>query len=207
MRAPYRISEAESGGDRSLVMSLTQRRALSYVPRIVGQALFMVLLPVLAAIASPPIGLALAACGVAWIVWDTRRCVRGELVHMSVRATSFTVRVGDGPTLEVPLSRIVDVRLDSKVVHHLVGQRADGINTAIVGGPTMASDASRIELVLSDRTLFLGEERASHGLALESLRAIRLFLRRNGWVPKDERAAEEPATKRQKKKRPHTRTP
>ena len=199
MNAPYRGSEEQSGGERSLAMSLTQKRALAHVPRVVGQAWFIVLLPILVAMTAPLAALALAACGVAWIVFDTRRRLRGDMIHMSVQATSLTVRVGGGSTLEAPLSDVLDVRLDSKVVHQSVGQRADGINAAIASGPTMASDASRVELVLSDRTLILCEEHTSHGLALESLRAIRLFLRRNGWIPEDERAAEEPEPEPRKK--------
>ncbi len=109
--------------------------------------------------------------------------------------------------MQLPLSSLLDVRLDSKVVHKAIGHaRADGLNTvfgpAIAGGPTFESDECRLELVLDGRPpITLGDERAPRGHALDIMRTMRLFLRRNGWVPEDERpGAAEPTPKKKSKK-------
>lgn len=129
---------------------------------------------------------------VAVAIWMYRR-------HKRVATTpTYTLRVEGGNLhihaagARVPrtvrLDDLLEVSLDSKTVERL--QEASGgfpelrfINSTIA--PPVEN--ARIELELLDESIFLTEHHTSYLDASEWFGKIRRFLRKNGWVPEDER--------------------
>jgi hypothetical protein len=89
------------------------------------------------------------------------------------------------------LSHLADVALDVKTIERV----SDGggaipalrlIDSKV--GPKV--DTARIILVDGDgREVCLTEDYLPHSMATDSLGKIRVFLRKNGWIPEDEREA------------------
>jgi hypothetical protein len=108
------------------------------------------------------------------------------------RALRLTGAAFEDP-LSIELTDLLNVSLDTKTVQHV--EESPGpvpalrfINATV--GP--AVDTARIELVTADGPIYLTEHRTSHLDATEWLSAIRRFLRKNGWVPEDERKPARP---------------
>jgi hypothetical protein len=89
---------------------------------------------------------------------------------------------------EIRLADLYDVSLDSKTVER-VQESVGGIPELRFINSTVAPavDESRIELETRDGSIFLTEHRVSHLDASDWSNKIRRFLRKNGWVPEDER--------------------
>lgn len=97
------------------------------------------------------------------------------------------------PRALVPLADLSDVVLDTKTIQR------------VVEGPSMVAavryidtrtnpdvDVARIVLVERDgTTIRLGEKFLAHMDAVDSLGKIRVFLRKHGWLPDDERPADD----------------
>ena len=85
------------------------------------------------------------------------------------------------------------------------GTRADGLNTifgsAIPTGRSIQVDQSRIELVVKGRAepVLVNRDYISSTLAHENIRAIKVFLRKAGWLPADERPLEDRPKKKKNK--------
>jgi hypothetical protein len=98
-----------------------------------------------------------------------------------------------GPAFQQPrsveLNELLDVSLDTKTIQRLREATSPvpelRFLNQTVGGE---QDVTRIALEFRDETLFLTEDRVSHSEANEWFSKIRRFLRRNAWVPADERA-------------------
>lgn len=83
----------------------------------------------------------------------------------------------------------------------------DGLNSmfgpVIPDGRSIQVDQSRIQLVVKGREpVLLMNDRISSTLAHENIREIKVFLRKAGWLPVDERPLEDRPKK--KKKTPKT---
>jgi len=138
---------------------------------------------------SVPVALLVGGAGVVWHLWKRRRArvvpraklrVEGGVLHLSGLAFSSPIAL--------PLSELLDVYLDTKTIQRI--QENPGpipdlrfINATVSG----EMDTARIALELQNETYYLTEERLSHTDANEWFSKIRRFLRRNGWVPDDER--------------------
>jgi hypothetical protein len=89
---------------------------------------------------------------------------------------------------EISLQDLCDVSLDTKTIER-VQENPTGfpelrfINSTI--GPKI--DTARIELETRDGSIFLTEHRVSYLDSSEWANKLRRFLRRQGWVPEDER--------------------
>ena len=154
------------------------------------------------------IGLAgfVAALGGIWIWGDVRRR-KGNRVLFRTEAGRLHADVA--APLDIPLSKLLDVRLDTKATKKaLMVARADGLNTpfggAIPDGRSLDVDASRIELIVEGREpVLVSDEWVSSTLAHEHIRAIKVFLRKAGWLPLDERPLDDHPKKKKKKKTKH----
>ena len=140
--------------------------------------------------------------GCAWMFGDFRR--RGGK-RVIFRTEGNRLRVGTRVPVDIPLSKLLDVRLDTKAMKKsLMVARADGVNTifggALADGRSLDVDASRIELVIKSRDpVLVSDEWVSSILAHEHLRTIKVFLRKAGWLPFDERPLEDRPKKKTKK--------
>jgi hypothetical protein len=141
--------------------------------------------------------------GCIWMFGDLRQ--RGGR-RVLFRTEGKRLHVSTRIPVDVPLSKLLDVRLDTKSTKKaLMVARADGLNTpfggAIPDGRSLDVDASRIELVIRGRDpVLVSDEWVSTILALEHIREIKVFLRKAGWLPLDERPLEDRPKKNKKQK-------
>jgi hypothetical protein len=148
------------------------------------------------------VAIIVALLGLAWIARDVFR--RNDRVV--IRTEGERVHFGLAKPLEVSFARLLDVRLDTKTTSkQLAHVRADGLNSIFGGigssGRSIQVDQSRIELVVKGRSepVLLSEEWASSTLTHETIRAIKVFLRKAGWLPLDERPLDDRPKKKKKK--------
>jgi len=140
---------------------------------------------------SVALGVCAAGATIAWPLIQQRRSksrpratfrIEGELLLLSGAAFPVPRRV--------ELRHLEEVYLDTKTIQRLreapnpVPQLRFLNQT--VGGE---QDVSRIALEFANDTVFLTDERISHLEANESFAKIRRFLRKNGWIPLDERGS------------------
>lgn len=158
-------------------------------------AIYALLMPMLAAVAcamvfnSGAMGLLGGGLAIAWTYWQRRRAKVVPRARLRVDAGVLHLSGAAFPSeLAVPLEQLLDVYLDTKTIQRV--QENPGpipdlrfIN-ATVGGEI---DTARIALELQTETHFLTVEHVSHTDANEWFSKIRRFLRRQGWVPEDER--------------------
>lgn len=133
----------------------------------------------------------LTAFGMWWYRRRQRKLPRARLViHDSrLRVVDRSSRV----LFHVPLSELLEVELDTKTIQRVQeNTRADVLPAMRLAHATVgpATDIARIVLVTSTREFPLTEDQHSHSYAMEAFGEVRRFLRKHGWVPADERAAE-----------------
>jgi hypothetical protein len=172
---------------------------------LLGGVAAKIVITTVAAIIAQMFHLAAAAVvvllGFVWIWLDAARNPR-----IVIRTEGESVHFGLPKPLDIPFAKLLDVRLDTKTATKAVaGARADGLNTifgpAIPTGRSIQVDQSRIELVVKGRDpIRLSDEWASSTLAHENIRQIKVFLRKAGWLPADERPLEDRPKKKKKKK-------
>jgi hypothetical protein len=152
-------------------------------------------LPVMAAAilsvtVTPTAGLlGLVATG-AFFVWRWRR--RGDLdtLVMSIESGELVVTRGRRSLARLRLRDVEDVALDTKSIRPV--QEGGSAIPAVrfidsKVGPEI--DVARIVLVGEGQTVRLHEDHVAHMTATEWVGKIRVFLRKNGWVPLDEAGA------------------
>jgi hypothetical protein len=165
-----------------------------------GAILHTVVIPALAgtavaAVVSASAGLAAAAASCAAVVWWRRRTGGGLVLHVEDGVLHIHERRTHAPRATLRLIDLVDVALDTKS-EHLIQEGPSAIPAIAFAesriGPTI--DKARIVLrvaregmAAAERTFPLSNERGPHHEASEQLGRIRVFLRKNGWVPGDER--------------------
>ncbi len=114
-------------------------------------------------------------------------CIAVLIVLRKPREGRFVLRVDDGvlevtrergvaPAVKVALTELLDVTLDSQA--HNAGGR---------GGAAVRVRLS-LERKLPDAPIFVPEERVTPLEAQEWLGKVRVFLRKHGWIPQDERS-------------------
>ena len=140
---------------------------------------------------SVPWGLAAAGATILYARWKRQR--ERVVPRAVLQVVDGKLRLS-GPAFQVsrtyPLEDLLDVYLDTRTIQRVQENTSSGgfpelrfINST-VGAEV---DIARVALELKDETLFLTEEQVSHLDASEWSNKIRRFLRRNGWLPEDER--------------------
>jgi len=112
----------------------------------------------------------------------------GELI-LRVEHGNLVIAAEGLPPRTLPLAELQDVELDTRSFEKVEGRvRPDGL---IGTGQALTLEVSRLVLVIAGRDVGipLREEYASYSDSLEWMGKVRLFLRRHGWLPHDERQA------------------
>ena len=144
---------------------------------------------VLAGVFSPEAGLGgLVVSAIGAFVWWKRP-----------RKTGFTFRVDDlltvtamgasAPLVRVPLADVLDVKLDTKTIQR-VQEGSSPIPAVRFSEATVGPEVDTCRVVLvtrADEFVALGDTFVAHMHATEWLGKIRVFLRKPGWLPIDER--------------------
>lgn len=135
--------------------------------------------------------LALIPAVIVSILWIARDIRRHRGLAISFTVTGRRVHVErPGGALDLTLEQLEDVQPDTKAASKSVAA-TQGVHRPLGMATTssLAVDVSRIQLVLGDdQTIVLDDEFIAHSLCTDHLRTIRLFLRKHGWKPLDERS-------------------
>lgn len=164
-------------------MALLQLFGLPVVVGVAASAIF-----------TPTVGLAaLVGSAVLGVWWWRRPASSGFLLTVEHGALVVARFRGARPIATLPLDTLRNVSLDIKTI-----QRVEEGGSAIPAMRVLDSrvgvevDTSRILLHGEGAPVPLGDVYIAHMDATEWLGKIRVFLRKNGWVPADERG-DEPA--------------
>jgi hypothetical protein len=184
----YRESAAVVRPRSELVVTLSpqdrQSSATALFQLFTAPLMVAVLLSV---ILSPTVGLlGLVATG-AFVVWMWRRRGQAGRIVMAVESGDLIVQAGRRPLARMRLEDLEDVALDLKAIRPV--QEGSSAIPAVrflesKVGPEI--DVARIVLVGGGSSVRLHESHVAHMTATEWLGKIRVFLRKNGWVPLDE---------------------
>lgn len=159
-------------------MALLQLFGLPVVVGVVASAIF-----------TPTVGLvALVGSAVLGVWWWRRPASTGLLLTVENGALVVARFRGARPIATLPLETLRNVSLDIKTI-----QRVEEGGSAIPAMRVLDSrvgvevDTSRIVLQGEGPPVPLGDLYIAHMDATEWLGKVRVFLRKNGWVPADER--------------------
>lgn len=109
---------------------------------------------------------------------------------MIIESGELIVHAGRRPLARARLRDIEDVALDTKSIRPVQeGGSAIPAVRFIDSKVGPGIDVARIVLVGDGRSVRLHEDHVAHMTATEWVGKIRVFLRKNGWVPLDEAAA------------------
>jgi len=124
-------------------------------------------------------------------VWWYRRRARGERLVLTVVSGELVARAGSRELARVRLRQLDDVALDVKTIRPVQeGGSAIPAMRFIDSKVGPEIDVGRLVLVSEGRTVRLHEAHVAHMTATEWLGKIRVFLRKHGWVPRDESGVE-----------------
>jgi hypothetical protein len=86
------------------------------------------------------------------------------------------------------LTDLLAVELETKTIRRVhEGDSAIPVMRLLDARVGRDVDTCRVVLRTQHKTVRLGEQHIAHMDAVESVGKIRVFLRRNGWLPEDER--------------------
>ena len=189
------LARSSSGAEREFVYAVQQRAEAGGAS---GAAFRLIVLAVVVCAVAfrfghGTLGLAVGSTLAAWAVWTSLRQARRE--------GGVVLRVDGGkllihPWRGAPASRVLaledvhDVVLDTKTAQTPQASPRGGRGRGgRGGGGGRGGDMSRIELVLAPEVprVALSEGFASHSETVEQISKLKMFLRRLGWVPEDER--------------------
>jgi hypothetical protein len=194
MTSPYRDAQPTSEARAELVYVSSDQE------RVVGPARTALQIGIVGAVGGvivagagfPGIGAAVLGVATAFGIWRWRRApeVAGITIAVEHGDVTITPRGAKEPLLRSRLVDLLDVALDTKSIRKVVpGKDAipavQFINTSV--GPEV--DVARIVFHLGDdqEPVRLSDQFVAHMDAVAWVGKIRSFLRRNGWVPADER--------------------
>jgi hypothetical protein len=130
----------------------------------------------------------LVASTVGVFVWLARRKVPPALVRVEDRGVVITSGPSPGRDDRFTLEGLANVTLDVKTIERAMDGGSAIPALRMNAGTAPPVDTARIVFVGADgREVLLSEKYVAHMDATEWLGKIRLFLRRHGWVPEDER--------------------
>jgi hypothetical protein len=184
----YRESAAVERPRSELVVTLSgQDRRSSAVALFQLFTAPLMVAGLLSVVLSPTAGLlGLVATGVI-VIWMWRRRKQADRIVLAVESGDLIVGAGGRPIARMRLGDLEDVALDTKSIRPV--QEGGSAVPAVrfidsKVGPEI--DVSRIVLVGGGRSMRLHEAHVAHMTATEWVGKIRVFLRKNGWVPLDE---------------------
>jgi hypothetical protein len=155
------------------------------VPAIVGAALSVATTPTIALV-----GMIASAGGLVW--WWRRAPIDGAVLRVDDGDLCVFAHGAKAPRARVPLRDLVNVSLDTRTIQP-VQDGASAIPAMRFLDAQVGPEVDKARIVLVRRELapiFLGEAYGAHMDASEWLGKIRVFLRKHGWVPEDERDPE-----------------
>jgi len=196
MKQPYRIGGSVPDARAELVYVANDRE--KHVPAAraamqigIGGGVASI---VAAGAGFPFVGAGILAVAAAVGIWQWRRSPGMKGVLLAVEHGELTVVAGSDVKLTVRLVDLLDVSLDTKSIRKVMPGKDTApavqfISTSI--GPEL--DVSRIVLKLADgrEPIRLSEQFLAHMDVVEWVGKIRSFLRKQGWVPDDEREADQ----------------
>lgn len=144
---------------------------------------------VLAAVVIGPTAGLLTLVGTAAFAWTRRaRTKMGALLRVEEGVLVITSRRTGAELLRLKVRDVVDVRLDSKTIQRVVeGGSAIPAVRFLDSRVAPEIENARIVVVGERGEARLSEEYLAHMDASEWLGKVRVFLRKHGWVPRDER--------------------
>ncbi len=192
---PYRVAqEVSAGAGPAELVCVAMDRERRGLPGVA--ALQLLMLPgtafvALATLLTPNAGLAGAIATAVLVGWWWRRAHANHDCVLRVDDGALTVSSRKSRLVKttVRLVDLMDVGLDTKTIQR-VGDGGGMIPALrfVEGRVAPEVDISRIVLVEADGTsTALGEKYMANSDATEWLGRIRVFLRKQGWVPGDER--------------------
>lgn len=138
---------------------------------------------------SIPVGIAVSV----GMIVARRKAATIPVATLRVEKGTLSVALGAAAPREMALHRLLDVALDTKTVERVQEATSGFPELRFIDATVMPPvDEARIELVLKDESIFLSDDYTSHLDATEWFGKIRRFLRKNGWVPEDERGGSLP---------------
>ena len=196
MKSPYRVVESVPDARAELVyVSKDQERVVGATRAALQIGIAGAVGGVLAAGAgAPAIGVLVLATSAGLGLWRWRRApeVAGIVIAVEQGTITVATRGSKHALLRERLVNVLDVALDTKSIRKVVPGRdaipaVQFINTSV--GPEV--DVARIVFHLADEQepVRLSDQFVAHMDAVEWVGKIRSFLRRQGWVPADEREA------------------
>lgn len=147
----------------------------------------MLVAALLSATVTPVAGLVGLVVTGSFFLWRWRKRAQTGTIVMTVEAGELVVQAGRRALARIRLGDLEDVALDTKAIRPV--QEGGSAIPAVrfidsKVGPEI--DVARIVLVGEGRSVRLHEDHVAHMTATEWLGKIRVFLRKNGWVPVDE---------------------
>jgi hypothetical protein len=147
----------------------------------------MLVAALLSATVTPAAGLVGLVVTGSFFLWRWRKRAQTGTIVMTVEAGELVVQAGRRALARIRLGDLEDVALDTKAIRPV--QEGGSAIPAVrfidsKVGPEI--DVARIVLVGEGRSVRLHEDHVAHMTATEWLGKIRVFLRKNGWVPVDE---------------------
>lgn len=144
---------------------------------------------VLAGVFSPEAGLGgLVVSAVGAFVW-WKRPKRDGFTFRVDDVLTVTASGGKEPLVRLPLADLLDVKLDTKTIQR-VQEGSSPIPAVRFSEATVGPEVDTCRVVLvtrRDEFVALGDTFVAHMHATEWLGKIRVFLRKHGWLPIDER--------------------
>jgi hypothetical protein len=143
-----------------------------------------------------PLGVALMVLAGGWGMWQWRRTadVNGVVLRVADGELEVTPRGSSAAMLRIRLPELRDVQLDTKTIRkvgpdrrtvHALPWTLSSVGPEIdVARITLVPDGARPPVHLTDAYL-------AHIESVQWLGRIRAFLRGHGWLPEDERGADE----------------
>lgn len=197
-REPAEPSPSEAAPSELVVETSDARRSTTYALWLQLFALPPVVAVVLSAAVSPEVGLAgLVASAAGALAWWRRPRRAGLLLRVASGDLTVSTLADGKVAVSIPLRELLDVRLDTKTIQPLQesGSAVPALRL-LEARPGPELDVARVVLVgRSDPFVPLGETYVAHLHATEALGRLRVFLRKNGWVPDDEREPPPPPTR------------
>lgn len=189
-REPAEPSPAEATSSELVLEISDARRSTTYALWLQLFALPPAVAVVLSAVVSPEVGLAgLVASAAGALAWWRRPREAGFLLRLASGDLTVSTRADGEVAVSIPLRELLDVRLDTKTIQPLQesGSAVPALRL-LEARPGPELEVARVVLVSrGDPFVPLGEAYVAHLHATEALGKLRVFLRRNGWVPEDER--------------------
>jgi hypothetical protein len=145
----------------------------------------------IAALGSPTGGLIGGVAAAVFGVWRNKKATTSNPYLFRVDGGALRVIGSDGvrEIARFDLEELLDVRLEIKTVKMV--QEGSSLVPAVRFIETKVADevdTAKLALVGRDRPpVVLGDEYIAHMDATEQMGKLRVFLRKNGWVPADER--------------------